>query len=198
MRKNRSLVVGMTLIVGLIFGAAIAQVQLSNPIGSITNCTGTSPETCTVTIEGDFSPFGGGGAPPASAAYSFDQAGTGSSSFPITTGGPNELVFVFVVTGSAQSCSISDVGALTWTVVASKTNLSMCAWVAKAPAALSGDMVTITNAGSVFKFSAWAAFKGGNQIHDAGGGLPASSFGSAVAASSSASSGLIIGLSRPL
>jgi hypothetical protein len=86
-RKNRILVVGISLIAGIIVGAAIAQVQLTNPIASVTNCTGTSPETCTVTIEGDFSPFGGGSLP-GSAAYSFDQAGTGSSSFSITTAGP--------------------------------------------------------------------------------------------------------------
>jgi hypothetical protein len=49
-----------------------------------------------------------------SVPVSFDQAGTGNSSLPITTAGPNELVFVFANPGSAQSCVISNAAALSW------------------------------------------------------------------------------------
>jgi hypothetical protein len=73
----------------------------------------------------------------------------------------------------------------------------MCAWVAKAPVALSGDMVTISVPGSFYDFNAWAAFKGGAQTHDVGSGLPAANFGAPVTVSSAGSSGLIIGMVNP-
>jgi hypothetical protein len=175
---------------------------ISNPTATITNCVGSPVTSCQVNWNGLLNVSGGtgtGGSPPPAGGYVFDKAANTANllSFPISTSGPNELVFVFSVFQGATSCAISDTSGLTWTPVISKVASNECAWVAKAPTALSADTITVTAPGNLYNFNAWAAFSGGAQTHDTNSSVPASSFGKSVMVSPNGATGLAIGLVNP-